>query len=79
MAIIQAIPITDADLDVYVRSLNYQTTIPDPENPEQTIPNPMTKVVFARRSLIKGMLERIVNQKRQDAIEAANITEPAIT
>jgi hypothetical protein len=38
---------------------NYQETITDPENPEQTIPNPETKVEFIKR-IIRQKIKRDV-------------------
>lgn len=69
--------ITNADIDLLAKSLNYRTTVPDGEG--NLIPNPQTKGAFCKEFIIKLAKERIRNQKSQDAIEAANISEAEIT
>ncbi len=71
------ITITTSDIDLLAKSLGYQATITDPEN--QVIANPETKGAFAKRLLIGQIKERIINQKKADTIEAANLVEPNIT
>jgi hypothetical protein len=71
MAILN-ITIQNTDVDLLAKSLNYQATI----NGE---PNPETKGAFCKAWIVGLAKERIRNQKRQDALEAANILEADIS
>ncbi len=72
MATIPSINIPNADVDVLARSLNYQPTIDGQANPQ-------SEGVFCKQFIVELLKERIRNQKRQDAIIAANIQDPDIT
>lgn len=71
--------ITNADVDLLAKSLNYPTTIPDPQDPALTIPNPMTKGAYCKAWVVSALKERVLNQKAQDAVVAANLVSPDIT
>jgi hypothetical protein len=46
----------------------YQERIPDPANPDATIPNPQTRAQFAKAMLVKFVKDSV---KQAEAIEAA--------
>ena len=77
--------ITTADIDLLAKALNYTTTVPNPSYDHEVegslpiIANPITKGSFCKTWIIDIVQERIMNQQRQDAITAANITEADIT
>lgn len=63
---------------------NYQATIPDPNNPGQTIPNPETAQQFAYRMVVQFTKDQIkkynlyVAQQAQAAANAA-VDQTAVT
>lgn len=48
-------------VDAFAYKYDYQATIPNPEDPEQTISNPETKAAFARR-MIKNHIIQVVKE-----------------
>lgn len=64
--------IENEDINLLAKSLNYQDTIDGD-------PNPQSKGAFCKAWVVNLAKERIINQKRQDAIEAANIAEPDVS
>ena len=53
---------------------HYQDQIPDPNDPESTIPNPESVAVFVRRQVITFMRNVV---KQYEATEAANTARQA--
>lgn len=50
---------------------NYQSTIPDPDNPGETIPNPETKAEFIRKLLLAKIKRDVLEYEGVEAQRAA--------
>lgn len=72
----QAARIADAFADVY----GYQAQVPDPQNPAQMIPNPVSKGAFVKQQIIAFVKQTVAgsegnkagDQARNAAIAQAN-------
>lgn len=53
----------------------YQATIPDPADPEATIPNPVTKAAYAKAKVASFVKESIKAWRANQAADTARITE----
>ena len=79
------INIGNADLPTIVSAFSaiygYQANIPDPNNPGQTIPNPVTPQEFARQQIIRYVKDvtRQYLQEQSQAAAPAVAPTPAIT
>ena len=66
--------IPDALVDRVVAGMcglhNYQETIPDPNNPEQMIPNPETKAEFVKRIIRKKIKRDVIEWEGAEAQRA---------
>lgn len=53
--------IPDASKDIFIDawSQNYQANVPDPDNPGQFIPNPVTKAQHAKNEVKVMMVQRV--------------------
>lgn len=62
-------------IDAFCKVGGYQDNIPDPSNPEQTIPNPMSRQQFFNRELTQFIKDRIRHARSVTAIEAIVVDE----
>lgn len=67
-------------VDAYCGKYEYQSTVPDPNNPDLTIPNPETRAQFAERMLIyRAFKEFVIKYERgvkQEAATSAIVDDP---
>lgn len=66
-------------VDGIAKVYGYQTTIPDPNNPGQTIPNPETKAEFGRKQVRKFIVDAVKKAEVMQAIEAAQQAESNVS
>jgi hypothetical protein len=55
---------------------HYQVTIPDPQNPNETIPNPESKAAFGRRMIKELIIEQVRKGEHMAAMAAVQTIEP---
>lgn len=56
----------------------YQPTVPDPQNPGQTMPNPQNRAGFCREQLKRILTEAYRNGKRKVLVQQAEAAVPNI-
>lgn len=63
-------------LDLYCQTRGYQETIPDPENPGQTIPNPISKKQFVNWDTAKNWFQPLIEGESARQAKAEVSGEP---
>lgn len=58
-------------LTAFANTYGYQAQIPDPNNPGQTIANPVTEAQFAKTQLISHIKDVIYNYESSLAVQTA--------
>jgi len=58
-------------LRAFVQAYGYKDTIPDPNNPGQTIPNPETKGQFTKRKIAAFVKDVVASIEVKEAAESA--------
>lgn len=67
--------------NAFATAYNRPDTVPDPNTPGATIPNPETKAQFARRMVRQFIIETVKSQriKTARATADAGVTDPTFT
>ncbi len=75
-----AVPVSRI-VDAMALEYGYQATVPDPANPGQTLPNPQTKVQFAKAQIGRIIKETVSHQERRAAQQtaASGVTDVVLT
>lgn len=72
------VPSRNIIVNAFTDAYGYTDTIPDPDNPGQTIPNPVTRAAFTARQLelyIRSVVRQKLTQNDADAAKAAKEAE----